>query len=255
MLTEPVALVGAVDNNRVVRLSRFVQILQNSSDVVVDAANAAEIILHHELIGVARLLFVRVIRGRFELVLVQRIIEADNRRGRRFEQRRNAAIFKQVVRLRDCNAVEHVFVTGRVVKRIMRRFEMQHQAVRLTRFFLRFEPFQRAVCVDVRRVSLILFDVCFRAEFGVEVNALIVDDFVMVKPFRRVLQMPFSNQRGGVARILQSGGHPFAFRGNGGKKTSDAGAVRVLTGNNARPAGRAEREVAKHVVKPNAFVG
>ena len=204
MLTEPVALVGAVDNNRVVRLSRFVQIFQNSSDVVVDAADAAQIILHHELIGIARLLLVRILRRRFELMFMQRIVQADNGRGRRFEQRRNTAVFKNVVRLRDCNAVEHVFVPRRVVKRIMRRFEVQHQAVRLPGLLLRFEPLQRAVCVDVRRVSLILFDVRFRLEFGVEIRSLIVDDFVMVKPLRRVLQMPFSNQRSGVPRLLQS---------------------------------------------------
>ncbi len=69
MLTEEKALIGAVNDNRVLLQSGLVQVVKNASDVVINSGNAAQVILDVALVFPAHQLFAAQIRFKKRLVL------------------------------------------------------------------------------------------------------------------------------------------------------------------------------------------
>ena len=130
-----------------------------------------------------------------------------------------------------------------------------HQAERLVRIAF-FNPLQGVVGDNVRHVPLVLLPLAHLDHHRVVILSLPRQHVPVVESRRIASQVPFADQRGLIAGLLQQLGEGLLTAVEGLPAVVDLTVdMAVLTRQNHRPAGGADGIRTKAVVETHAFVG
>ena len=281
MIAEEESLVAGVDDHRVAGKPGRIEVRKQATDVVVHRLDRGEIVLHVALILPAHQRFpaqrdAAPVQHRDDGVGLERAPLCQRSGGesggwsnleiavgevigdplRVFVNRVAArrVVVPECHRFRDAltGKVRRMFIVG--LPRAMRRLVMHHEKERLVAWTVREKP-EGAIGYDVggitARVALLARR---RIEHRIEVRALPRQNFPPVETHRIATQVPFADHPGVVATLLQQSRnrHAVAVEAIEDRHAVD---VRVLSSQDCRTTGRADRVGRKHARKQRSFAG
>ena len=265
VLAEHEALVGGVNDDRIIEFAFVREVLEQPRHAVIDAAHGAQVFLQIALVGRA-LVGAGGERGIDEHMMphvAAGVALADRRAHALGRRRAVVGGLPQAGRFGDVGVcVEEIVALG-VLEIIVRRLEMVHQEKRF-RAVAALEPVERNLGDDVGRVGGIVGGKAPRvarprpagfAHDGVEVRPLAGQDAVVIERGGFLLEVPFADHGRLVTGLADQPGQVLA----GGFETSaergHAVDVAVLSGEQRGPAGRADRIGAEGVLEDHALRG
>jgi len=278
VVTEEEAIVGGIHHDGVVGQALPLEVVQHPAEIVVDRGDGAQIVFDVALvlppdvllvpeIRLSKRFVLRIVRGgpqgtlgvgqsghwgELEMAVGEVVRHRHFRRG---GGRRPAGIVVEQGRgLRNRHVIVQREMIGARIPVRMRSFVLIHQQKGPIPIAT-IEPPQGPVGDDVGDIPVVLDAVGCRGERRVVVLTLAVQHLVMIEAGRPGLQVPFADDRGLVARLLQQLGERHAVGIQRLPKRDNAVDVPVLPREHRRPARSTERVGHECVGEADALRG
>ena len=150
----------------------------------------------------------------------------------------------QTRRLRHFRILEILFIPGRILEEVMGRLVMMHQKKRFA-FIPLLQPLECQIRNHIRRMAFMLFQVIrpgaliFIPECGIKILAL-PRQYLVIIEVGFCVQMPLADHGCLVSKLLHLDGKILIFHGKRNIKNHHTIGLRILSCQNAGPAGTAD---------------